>query len=150
MPFMLPGMTMSLSTMSTLSPRCNRLSASIALSAAPTAHCCQQESSVVWVCRPSSSPPRIHEFAQQCLLRVNCYRFGAHPTSLNVRFAPKASGAYGPRARWTSARACSQALWSSAWSASRARVIAAATASAFCDDTSPSLTSAAAIEPGVG
>jgi hypothetical protein len=60
------------------------------------------------------------------------------------------SGGYGPRARCTSARACSQALWSPAWSALRARAIAAATASTFCDDTSPSLVSAATIEPGVG
>jgi len=79
---------------------------------------------------------------------------GARPES--ARPCPRSpfnlpsSGGYGPRARRTSARACSQPLWSPARSASRACAMAAATASTFCGGKSPSLASAAAIEPGVG
>jgi hypothetical protein len=53
---------------------------------------------------------------------------------------------YGRRARCTLARACSQALWSPARSASRALVMAATTAATFSGGMSPSRASAAAIE----
>jgi len=57
---------------------------------------------------------------------------------------------YRPRMRCTSARACSQVLWSPARSASRARAMLAWTACTLSGDISPSFASAAAIESGVG
>jgi hypothetical protein len=57
---------------------------------------------------------------------------------------------YGPITRSTSARACSHALLSPALSAARARAMACVAVSTFVADTSPSFSSAAAIEPGVG
>jgi hypothetical protein len=57
---------------------------------------------------------------------------------------------YWKKTRCTSASACSQALWSPARSASPARAISASTACTFSGDMSPRLTSAAAMEPGVG
>jgi hypothetical protein len=57
---------------------------------------------------------------------------------------------YWKKTRCTSAKACSQALGSLARSASRARIMRVSTACIFSADMSPRLTSAAAMEPGVG